>query len=239
MEVTNKGRVCLTQIHGHTQLYGSKTTHDYYIGLEICSSTGGESMNPSDKSYPERGSLISIELSMLQFAEMISSIGKGEGTPCTIRRFDGKALPKYELPNQRKTLVDYAKSIDERSNEEIRTVRNSLRQKMAEGKRPTKAEMQEMVDLLDRADCDRMNLSFIAEETEKIFEAAVGDAKQQIEAHAMIALGTTANVPRLIAPDVPRLSSAIFCEHANEMPAVCPCPDDCYCKENSCKSMGN
>ena len=29
--------------------------------------------------------------------------------------------------------------------------------------------------------------------------------------------------------------SPIFCEHANEMPAICTCDDDCYCKEHSCK----
>ncbi len=29
--------------------------------------------------------------------------------------------------------------------------------------------------------------------------------------------------------------SPIYCEHANEMPATCPCSDDCYCKEHSCK----
>ncbi len=29
--------------------------------------------------------------------------------------------------------------------------------------------------------------------------------------------------------------SAIYCEHANEMPQTCPCPADCYCKEHSCK----
>ncbi len=29
--------------------------------------------------------------------------------------------------------------------------------------------------------------------------------------------------------------SPIFCAHANEMPVSCPCDDDCYCKEHSCK----
>jgi len=29
--------------------------------------------------------------------------------------------------------------------------------------------------------------------------------------------------------------SPIYCEHANESPSRCPCPDDCYCKEYSCK----
>lgn len=32
------------------------------------------------------------------------------------------------------------------------------------------------------------------------------------------------------------MTSAIYCEHANEMPAVCPCPADCYCKSHSCSS---
>ena len=25
------------------------------------------------------------------------------------------------------------------------------------------------------------------------------------------------------------------CEHANEVPSMCPCPPGCYCKENSCR----
>jgi hypothetical protein len=36
--------------------------------------------------------------------------------------------------------------------------------------------------------------------------------------------------------DKPECSSSIFCEHANEVPVVCPCDDDCYCKEHSCKN---
>lgn len=30
-------------------------------------------------------------------------------------------------------------------------------------------------------------------------------------------------------------TSAILCAHANEMPAKCECPDDCYCKKNACR----
>lgn len=31
--------------------------------------------------------------------------------------------------------------------------------------------------------------------------------------------------------------TAMFCEHANECPAVCPCGDDCYCKSHTCKEV--
>lgn len=30
-------------------------------------------------------------------------------------------------------------------------------------------------------------------------------------------------------------STALDCEHANEVPCSCPCNDDCYCKNNSCQ----
>lgn len=30
-------------------------------------------------------------------------------------------------------------------------------------------------------------------------------------------------------------ASAIFCEHANECPQVCPCTSDCYCRSHTCK----
>ena len=28
----------------------------------------------------------------------------------------------------------------------------------------------------------------------------------------------------------------LYCEHANENPAVCRCPADCYCKQHTCKN---
>lgn len=28
--------------------------------------------------------------------------------------------------------------------------------------------------------------------------------------------------------------SAVYCEHANEVPGMCPCDDECYCKTHTC-----
>jgi len=30
-------------------------------------------------------------------------------------------------------------------------------------------------------------------------------------------------------------SNALMCEHANEVPVVCTCPQDCYCRTHTCK----
>lgn len=235
-EISNKGYIKVVQTGGTAQLYGSKISHQYYIGLEIGCSKGGESMDPFDYRCPEHRPLVSIEMSMLQFAQMMTSIGNGEGVPCTVRQFNGTPLPRYKLPDQKSTLMKYADSIEERDNSHIRSVRDQLKAKLAEGKRPTKAEMDDMIRLLDQADSDRSNLNFIGEQTQRIFEKAVVDAQHQIEAHAMKHVGNNL-LPKLIAADQKLLleSNAINCEHANEAPVVCPCSDDCYCKTNSCK----
>lgn len=34
---------------------------------------------------------------------------------------------------------------------------------------------------------------------------------------------------------LPALTSPLNCTHANEVPSVCKCPEDCYCKRNTCE----
>lgn len=200
MEIGNKGYIRVVQVSGGKgHLYGSKVTHQYYINLEIGESKGGDTMDPFDYQHSNKRAAISIDMSLLQFAQMITSIGKGEGVACTIRRFNGKKTEPYEIPDQQESLKKYGDSIEERSNTELRAVRDKLKEKMAEGKRPTKAEMEEMIKLLEMADSDRNNLNFIGEQTQKIFEKAVVDAKHQIEAHAMHLLGSAEQSPHFIS----------------------------------------
>lgn len=35
---------------------------------------------------------------------------------------------------------------------------------------------------------------------------------------------------------MPDYTSAVYCNHANEFPARCGCPSNCYCKANTCQS---
>jgi len=239
MEATNRGTMRVVKTSGDTDLYGSKIKHSHWIGIEIAVSDGGDSMDPFDRHCPEFGkSLIKVDMSLLQFAEVLTSIGKGEGTPCTIRRYNGEGMPRYELPDQKKTLIAYASDIEERQNTEIRQVKELLKQKMKDGKRPTKSEMTEMINLLDHADQDRSNLDFIATVTEEVFETAVREARQQIDEHVNRVGLSESPIANLDSPEKPKLrefQSPIYCDHANESPLNCPCPPDCYCKNHSCK----
>jgi len=97
-----------------------------------------------------------------------------------------------------------------------------------------------LVRLLDHADTDRSNLDFIADQTNEVFEAAVREARQQIDEHVDRVGLKESPMAKLNAPEPPRLreyKSPIYCEHANEAPVVCPCDSDCYCKTSSCKKV--
>lgn len=41
----------------------------------------------------------------------------------------------------------------------------------------------------------------------------------------------------ITATERARLTPAIFCNHANEVPMRCPCADDCYCRANTCSAV--
>lgn len=214
MEMGNKGYIRVVQVSGgNGHLYGSKVSHQYYINIEIGESKGGDSMDPFDYQHPSERAAISVDLSLLQFAQMMTSIGKGEGIPCTVRRFNGQRVEPYVIPDQKESLRNYGNSVEERSNEHIRSVRDQLKAKLADGKRPTKAEMDEMIKELEMADSDRSNLNFIGEQTQKIFEKAVVDAKHQIEAHAMHLLGSAEESPHFISAQPPQPAIE---DHSNE-----------------------
>ena len=60
--------------------------------------------------------MIEVEMSFVQFSEMITSMNMGEGVPCTLRRFDGEQIP--EIPDdlqteQEKVAAGFEKRTDE------------------------------------------------------------------------------------------------------------------------------
>lgn len=180
-EVTNKGVICIHETNGKAQLYGSKVNHFNYMTLYIRKASGGDSMDPFDRVKSSGDSLIEVHLSLLQFAEMICSIGKGEGTPCTIRSLMGERLPKYVLPDQKQSLLKYASGLDNRNLEKLQSSKELLKSKLNSNKKLTKEDMHNIISAIESFESDRSNLKFIAERTEEVFEKAVSEAKNSLD----------------------------------------------------------
>lgn len=85
------GMISIGRVHcgGSGQvLYGSNVSHHEYIQLKI--STGYLNRHLNRDWFHEDKTLIEINLSPVQFAEMIS-VGMNNGsTPCTLTWFNGK-----------------------------------------------------------------------------------------------------------------------------------------------------
>ena len=72
---------------GYHNLFGSSVRHNSTMALTIkrCE----KQRDLSKDWYHGTDLLIQVELSPVQFAEMITGVGVGDGVPCTIRHFDG------------------------------------------------------------------------------------------------------------------------------------------------------
>ena len=82
-------------------LFGSSIPHDYFVTLSIDRAVLKRDLS-RDSIMPDSGpSLIEVDMSYTQFAEAITSFGKGEGTPVTITRLEGKQIPDIPFVNKR------------------------------------------------------------------------------------------------------------------------------------------
>jgi hypothetical protein len=91
------GLVSLTRHSGNSQtLFGSSITHSNTIVLRINNAKHHRSLN-SDRYHAEE-QIIEVEMSQTQFAELITTMNAGEGTPCTIRTVAGRpqATPPFK-----------------------------------------------------------------------------------------------------------------------------------------------
>ena len=90
------GQIRVTRPSGFTNLCGSEMTHQHYIALEINRAEIHRDTG-YDSFYP-RKSIIEVIMSESQWASVISSIGMGAGTPCTLRSVVGVVMAELPPP---------------------------------------------------------------------------------------------------------------------------------------------
>jgi len=94
------GQVTVSRHHGgDTYLYGSDFSHHSYICMTVHKSVLNR--NLSDDWPFQREELISFFLSEAQWASMVSSIGVGRGTQCTLYHVAGELQPQLAPPISR------------------------------------------------------------------------------------------------------------------------------------------
>jgi len=78
---------------GQKALFGSSIRHNSFIGLSISAAELHRGLHEDRITPSAAAPIVEIQMSMTQFADFITSFGKGEGTPCTIEALGGKVVP--------------------------------------------------------------------------------------------------------------------------------------------------
>ncbi len=98
------GQIRFIRSHSNgMDFYGSELNQNDYISLEIDNSEIIRELT-QDWYYPTN-SIIRLRMSSNQFAELITSLNSGSGTPCTIERLRGEKIDQLPIQESRKDFV--------------------------------------------------------------------------------------------------------------------------------------
>lgn len=178
----------MIQIHrtqgGTSHLFGSSIEHRHTIRLTI---TRGEMVREYNHTrYWDCGpEIVEVEMSPTQFAEAITHLNCGNGTPCTIMHVGGERMAQCPFVSQRKVFVNDFK-------DEMLNISNSLVSEqerlssLLEKKSLSKGDRAEILKLFQRfrSKIDD-HLPFIHQMYNEAMDKTATEAKGEVEAFIM------------------------------------------------------
>jgi hypothetical protein len=92
------GMLSLSRMHGgSTVLTGSEFTHHSVITLQICH--GEVHRDLSSDRFQATDRIVEVMMSEAQWSTFVSSMGVGDGVPCTLSRIGKTSVPSLPAPN--------------------------------------------------------------------------------------------------------------------------------------------
>lgn len=187
------GLLQISRISGATSsLFGSPIQHQSTIRLRIARAHRRRDLHHD--WYGEDDQLIEIEMSAAQFAEAITSLNMGVGTPCTLRRLNYEEIPSPPTDSPRKLIEDeFGRKIQELAVGFQQSVREAVVLLTDPAKKSlTRADRDALVRMLSHAEMElTANLPFVGRCFNETTERIVSAAKFEIDAFiTMAALAT-------------------------------------------------
>lgn len=166
------------------RLFGS-SLKSHYATIRMTVQSGYWQHDLHRDNYFARNHLIEVEMSAAQFADAITSLNVGGGTPCTIRFVQGEG--RLEDPPDVETEVERVKGRFEGDLKDMIAVMKERRAEIEKltGKLPEKARDKLRIELDVMIQQMTSNLPFILEQFDKASSKVVTAAKSEIENFAM------------------------------------------------------
>jgi hypothetical protein len=180
---------------GQMRLFGSPlATHYGTIRLTIGSAKWIHGLGRDRYFGSIRGEHIEIEMSAAQFADMITSLNLGDGTPCTIRYVNGA---RVENPPDLPTEAEYIRDNFENSLDKYKAKSRSYRKKIEELAQKLSAKAREEIRVALDVMEDQLsaNVPFVVKQFQEAATKVTTAAKAEVEAfvsHAIRSAGLSA-----------------------------------------------
>ena len=169
------GTIKFTRVQGASQtLFGSSVSHQHSIMIEINAASRYRSL--SNDHILDEGQILTAYMTNAQFADAMTGINRGGGTPITIKfiKGDTEIRPEPPLENKREEFVrDHKESLEETITQ-IEELINHPRLPVA-ARRKAEQIKKGMIN----------SMPFLADQFERQMERSITEAKSEIEAFAL------------------------------------------------------
>lgn len=168
---------------GDSVLFGSDIGHNQRVCITIHRARLKRDLN-HDWIHSD-GQIIEVEMSHAQFAQFITSQGKGDGTPCTLRWMKGEGsipgIEKVETKHEtfRREIHDAARQRLEHIEKEIA----KLGEMIESGKLPKKELREIAAELRRHVQQLPGTMEFVVKSAEEALDKATSDAKVEVESY--------------------------------------------------------
>lgn len=163
------------------RLFGSPlATHYGTIRLTISKGKWIHSLN-HDRYFGMNKDFIEIEMSAAQFADAITSLNLGSGTPCTIRYVDGERIPD---PPDHATEAEHIRDNFENTLDKYKAKAHTYRKRIEEltGKLSQKVRNEIRIALDVMEDQLGSNIPFVVKQFQEATTRISTSAKAEVEA---------------------------------------------------------
>lgn len=170
------------------KLFGSSLNHhQHYITLQV---SEGERIHDTRLGYdryhgPMSGTILEIDLSAAQFAELITTMNVGCGVPGTMRRFQNKPVPKapeeiseVEADRVKSSLKKEIGRMVQGAKDTVKNISDMLENKATIGKADRQSLIRNVNHLVSQFET---YVPYLHERFEEVVEKTVTSAKTEID----------------------------------------------------------
>ncbi len=169
-----------SRVQGNAHFYGSELEQDHYIECKIHTSEVDKDL--SKYWFYAKKRILTLRMTSGQFSEMITSMNRGDGVPCTLEYVNGEHVEKLPFTENRKTFTH--KKFKERMNEFAKFIKeNSIQAKSIINKKTlSKQDIKDLNMNIDWLTTEiSNNIPFFLECFQEGMDEVVKEAKMEIE----------------------------------------------------------